>query len=244
MAALILLVITFKSLNKPLIQKLKTIKLSLILVGFFNIVGSLFSLYSIKFLGGASAAIIIQFTVLFALLFGFLFFKEIPRKTQWVGITLVLIGALIINLDKEIFLSLGLALGVLGTLFYSLAFLFARKATLKANPVIVNFVRASLMGFFALLIILLLGVEFVLPNLNELSLIVVGCTSSAVIGTILFYKGLTKIKFAYANALKINEASFAVVYALIFAIGIPSLIVIAGGIIVIAGSIIIALEKK
>ncbi|MCX6801395.1 MAG: DMT family transporter [Candidatus Diapherotrites archaeon] len=217
-------------------------KKQMVLSGFFNILATFFSLLGISLVGGGATALLVQSMVVFSALFGFIFFRETLNRFKMGGIIVVLAGATLMNFDKTLLVSGGTFFGILSAFFYSLAYLSAKKASLNSTPFVVNAIRTFSAIFFAIPILLFTGQPFVIPSIEQAGLIFFGSALSVVIGMTLFYKGLKEIKLAYATAIKINEATFALIYSLIFAVSIPSGIVVIGGVLVLAGSAVIALK--
>jgi O-acetylserine/cysteine efflux transporter len=219
-------------------------KKHMVLSGFFNILATFFALVGIQLVGGGATALLVQFMVVFSVFLGFIFFKETLNRFKLFGIAVVLIGATLMNFDKALLVSGGTFFGIVSAFFYSLAYLAAKKASMKSAPFIVNIIRTFSATLFAIPILLFTGQLFVIPSGEQLVLIFVGALLSVVIGMTLFYKGLKEIKLAYATAIKINEATFALLYSFVFAINFPSILVVFGGILVLIGSAIIALKSS
>ena len=226
------------------VKLIKKFKKELVLTGFFNTLASLTATYAILYLGGALGSILNQFSIFVSFILAFLFFKEMPRKTQICGAIIVIFGIALINLEAVHFsFSIGIIAGIFSAIFYSFSFLTAKRASKEASPITVNLMRVSTISLFAFIIMILTS-KFVLPSASELNLFLIGALLSPVIGMALFYKGLSMMKLGYANAIKASEGIFAVIYAFIFMVGMPNQRALIGSAIVLVGVIIIAFEKK
>jgi len=75
--------------------------LLLVGIGFFASGGQLFMTLSYKYGEAGKVSILGYFTVIFSILFGFIFFSEIPDLLSWIGIVLVVATAIILYMRER-----------------------------------------------------------------------------------------------------------------------------------------------
>lgn len=100
-AFILALIIGHKEIKKTF-KEIKNNKIPLILIGVIEGIATILFLISLNYLGPSLTSFFTQFTFIFVLIYSLVFLKEKFKKRTFIGITLAIIGALIINYSIEI----------------------------------------------------------------------------------------------------------------------------------------------
>jgi len=231
----VLLIAPFIIRNKALSYFGKN-KLHLFLRGFFGFLAGMLGIYAIKNLNLADSSAISQLNPIFVILFSYFLLKEKIFSQQWVILSFAFLGALLIIRPGFDLNFLPAIVGVMASFFSGLAHTFVRALRKTEHPIVIANYHAyfsSVMSF----LILLIGNNFVLPERNQmLVLILLGIFSSL---------GQLSLTNAYGNApSKIisvygySQVAFSIIFGYLFFREIPNLLSVLGIIIIISSGML------
>lgn len=205
---------------------------------FIVIIPSSFIFTGTKLTTSVNTAIFLQTEVLFALLICSIFFKEKLTIYRILGSFLILAGAITVLYNGSFQINKGDILIIIGTFFYPIGNVFAKKALKLVKPVTILAIR-SILGSIALLIISLAWEKsgnsiFNISTANLYFLLANGIIVTT-ISKILWYEGLKRLDINKATSIAMSYPAISLILSAIFLHEIPSLYQITGLIIIMTG---------
>jgi drug/metabolite transporter (DMT)-like permease len=242
--------------NKKTIQK-KDIK-------FFLLIGFLNSLLELAWLGSVSVGISVSIVTLllytqpfWTIIFSKIFFKEKITRLKILSLIIVLTGVLILVSPWEVNSQLnpiGIILGGLSGLFYSLFLIISKEATNKKIHYTTYIFGFSIFTIFWLLLIQPFY-QVIIKNdvltrfdpsifFNNLLIILLAGFIIKIIPVVLLYEGITKIEISTAGIVLLIEPIIATILAyFLFNQPITQSVIIGGLLIIFSNYLIIKKEK-
>lgn len=201
---------------------------------------------SLRYTSISSSVVLVDTEVFFIALMTFLFFHEKMGMKSWVGIFLTFVGSVVIALadaggGSNVLLGDFIALG--GACCMAVYTMLGAICRRHMSTTVYTFLVYSFAALTVLLVLSVQGVGLVgygaVNYLSGLGLALF-CT---LMGHSLFSWSLKYVKPAFVSASKMLEPVFATVWGIVFFLEIPSLFVVAGGILVVAGIIYYSLKS-
>ncbi len=192
-------------------------------------------------------SLVLNFTPLFVVGFGFTFLNEKPTKLQWIGISFFVIGVCVYFLPIEISSKeiLGIGVMILGTIFNSISSVLGRTINKRGHisPVLVTVISMGIGSF----LMLIFGFSFFTINsisfTNVLFLLWLAVVNTAFAFTIWNYtlKHLSAIESSIINGTMLVQIA---VLALLFLNEPLTIKKVVGMIIVSLGAVLVQLKTK
>lgn len=118
-----------------------------LLLGAFHALAVFFSIWGLKFTSAMNVNFLLRIEVVFALIFGFLLFKEKVKKTHALGIFLAFLGIYIFITDFKPHIRLADVFLLLATVFWASSWALSKKLlNKKLNPFVLTALRLTLSG--------------------------------------------------------------------------------------------------
>ncbi|KKP36367.1 MAG: hypothetical protein UR27_C0021G0038 [Candidatus Peregrinibacteria bacterium GW2011_GWA2_33_10] len=230
------------------IFNLRTIKYTLGVTVFIVIIPSIFIFLGSSKTSGINTTILLQSEILFTLIICGIFTDDKVTLKKLIGAIIMVVGTLFILFNKNFSINWGDIMIIIGTLFYPVGNIFAKKALKFSSPSSIVFIRNVIGG----IILLLISLQFETINTpinqmitgNLFAFFVNGILISA-ISKIVWYEGLKRIDISKAILLSIGGyPAISLIFAIIFLKEIPTLQQIMGFAIIIFGVFQIIERKK
>ncbi len=213
------------------------------LISLFVTAGSILFTYGISYAGPTNAAFIIQFTMVFSILFGIIFLKEKSTKLEGLGFLITIIGAFILTYGNIEMSTFSILILLAGSLCFALSNLFSKIYVKNINPITLAGGRSMLIFLFLLVYSLSVGrLQLNVPSI-AFGYIFLGSIGGAFLGFILFYKALEVFEMSKSMAIRSIEPFLTAIYAFIILSLIPTLNQLLGGGLIVIGIIILSLTK-
>jgi len=213
------------------------------LLGLVNAAAAMFWFYSIKDLGPSMTVFITRFEVFFVILLGVVFLKEKFYMSEWIGITVAVIGVLAISYTPGMAFQSGILIALLATLFASIASLLAKIAIKYLHSSVLVLVRAFFsFVFLAFHAVIFNRLEPVPPSI--LYALVLGPLFSGIFGFYFMFKAYKHIELSRAVTIKTFEPVNVLILMMIFFREIPTIMHLIGGFLIIAGVVLLTKFEK
>lgn len=195
---------------------------------------------------GINTAILLQTELLFTFIVCGLFLKEKITARKIFGALMILSGATVILYKGSFSFNIGDLLIIIGTAFYPIGNMFAKKALRLTAPSNILFVR-NLLGGSALIAISLMFEKYSLTPFEYLknNWIVIAVAGIAVyaFAKLLWYYGLRLMEISKAISLGIASPAFSLFYAFLILKEIPNIYQFAGLLVIMTGLFILTRQK-
>jgi drug/metabolite transporter (DMT)-like permease len=214
------------------------------LMSLFSAVGSLLYTYGILFSGPTNAAFLIQFTAIFTILFGAVFFKERFTKLEGAGILLAVIGMFILtygNIELEILSTLVL-LGA--ALLFASANSLSKVYVENVNPVSLAGGNSMFVFLFVFAYSLLSGrLETTFPSVTFVYAFL-GSVTGVFLSFILFYKALEVFEVSKTATVRTIEPFLTAIFSFAILSLTPTANQLMGGVLIVTGVVVLSLTKE
>jgi chloramphenicol-sensitive protein RarD len=209
----------------------------------FSAAGSLLYTYGIFLYGPVNAAFLIQFTAVFTILFGVLFFKERFSRLEGAGILVAVVGVFILaygNLSLEVVSTLVL-LGA--ALLFASANSLSKAYVEKVNPVALAGGNAVFVFLFVFAFAILTGkLETAFPSVT-LVYAFLGAVTGVVLSFVLFFKALQVYAVSKTATIRTMEPFLTAVFSFVI-LALPTTAnQLVGGVLIVIGVATLSLTK-
>jgi chloramphenicol-sensitive protein RarD len=213
------------------------------LMSLFSAAGSLLYTYGIFLTGPVTATFLVQFTAVFTILFGAVFFKERFTRLEAAGVLVAVVGVFVLAYGN-------LALEIVSTLvLLGAALLFASANSLSKvyvrslNPVALAGGNAMFVFLFIFAYAFLSGrLETSFPPVT-LVYAVLGAVTGVVLSFVLFFKALEVFEVSKTATIRTMEPFLTAIFAFVILALTPSANQLLGGALIVVGVIALSLTK-
>jgi drug/metabolite transporter (DMT)-like permease len=213
------------------------------LMSLFSAAGSLLFTYGIFLYGPVNAAFLVQFTAVFTILFGVVFFKERFSRLEAVGIVVAVVGVFVLaygNLSLEVVSTLVL-LGA--ALLFASANSLSKAYVKNVNPVALAGGNSMFMFLFIFAFAVLTGkLETAFPSVT-LVYAFLGSVTGVVLSFVLFFKALQVYAVSKTATIRTIEPFLTAVFSFVI-LALPTTInQLVGGVMIVIGVATLSLTK-
>jgi drug/metabolite transporter (DMT)-like permease len=213
------------------------------LMSLFSAAGSLLFTYGIFLYGPVNAAFLVQFTAVFTILFGVVFFKERFSRLEAVGIVVAVVGVFVLaygNLSLEIVSTLVL-LGA--ALLFASANSLSKAYVKNVNPVALAGGNSMFMFLFIFAFAVLTGkLETAFPSVT-LVYAFLGSVTGVVLSFVLFFKALQVYAVSKTATIRTIEPFLTAIFSFAILALIPTANQLVGGVMIVIGVATLSLTK-
>jgi len=213
------------------------------LMSLLSAAGSMLFTYGIFLYGPVNAAFLIQFTAVFTILFGVVFFKERFTRLEFFGVLLAIVGVFVLaygDLSLEI---VGTVVLLGAALFFASANSLSKVYVKNVNPVALAGGNSMFMFLFIFAYTMLAGrLETTFPSVT-LGYAVLGSVTGVVLSFILFFKALKAFEVSKAATIRTMEPFLTVIFSFAILAGIPTANQLLGGALIVVGVAALSLTK-
>ncbi len=214
------------------------------LMSLFSAAGSLLFTYGIFFSGPVNAAFLIQFTAVFTILFGVVFFKERFTRLEAAGVLVAVVGVFVLaygNLSLEIVSTLVL---LVAALFFASANTLSKAYVKNVNPVALAGGNSMFVFLFIFAFAVLSGrLETAFPSVT-LVYAFLGSVTGVVVSFVLFFKALQVFEVSKTATIRTMEPFLTAVFSFAILALTPSANQLVGGILIVIGVATLSLTKQ
>jgi drug/metabolite transporter (DMT)-like permease len=214
------------------------------LMSLFSAAGSLLFTYGIFLYGPVNAAFLIQFTAVFTILFGVVFFKERFTKMEGAGILVAVVGVFVLaygNLTLEIVSTLVL---LVSALFFASANTLSKAYVRNVNPVALAGGNAMFVLVFVFAFAVLSGrLETAFPSVT-LVYAFLGSVTGVVLSFTLFFKALEVFEVSKTATIRTMEPFLTSLFSFAMLALTPTANQLLGGALIVIGVIVLSLTKE
>ena len=213
------------------------------LMSLFSAAGSLLFTYGIFLYGPVNAAFLVQFTAVFTILFGAVFFKERFTRLEAVGIVVAVVGVFVLaygNLSLEIVSTLVL-LGA--ALLFASANSLSKVYVKNVDPVALAGGNSMFMFLFIFAFAILTGkLETAFPS-ETLVYAFLGSVTGVVLSFVLFFKALQVYAVSKTATIRTIEPFLTAVFSFVI-LALPTTVnQLVGGVMIVIGVATLSLTK-
>ena len=213
------------------------------LMSLFSAAGSLLYTYGIFLYGPVNAAFLVQFTAVFTILFGVLFFKERFTRLEVAGILVAVVGVFVLAYGN-------LSLEVVSTLVLLAAALFFASANTLSKAYVENVNPVALAGgnaMFVLLFVFAFAVstgtlETAFPSVT-LVYAFLGAVTGVVLSFVLFFKALQVFEVSKTATIRTIEPFLTAIFSFVILALTPTANQLVGGVLIVIGVATLSLTK-
>ena len=214
------------------------------LMSLFSAAGSLLFTYGIFLYGPVNAAFLVQFTAVFTILFGVLFFKERFTRLEGAGILVADVGVFILaygNLSLEVVSTLVL---LAAALFFASANTLSKAYVKNVNPVALAGGNAMFVLLFVFAFAVSTGtLETAFPSVT-LVYAFLGSVTGVVLSFVLFFKALKVFEVSKAATIRTMEPFLTAIFSFIILALTPTVNQLVGGVLIVVGVVALSLTKQ
>lgn len=213
------------------------------LMSLFSAAGSLLYTYGIFLYGPVNAAFLVQFTAVFTILFGALFFKERFSRLEAAGIFLAVVGVFVLaygNLSLEV-VSTMVLLGA--ALLFASANSLSKAYVKNVNPVALAGGNSFFMFLFIFAFAVLTGrLETAFPSVT-LVYAFLGSVTGVVLSFVLFFKALQVYAVSKTATIRTIEPFLTAIFSFVV-LALPTTAnQLVGGVLIVIGVATLSLTK-
>jgi drug/metabolite transporter (DMT)-like permease len=214
------------------------------LMSLFSAAGSLLYTYGILLYGPVNAAFLVQFTTVFTILFGVIFFKERFTRLEVAGIVLAVIGVFVLaygNLSLEVVSTLVL-LGA--ALLFASANSLSKAYVKNVNPVALAGGNSIFMFLLIFTFTVLTGkLETAFPSIT-LVYAFLGSITGVVLSFVLFFKALQVYAVSKTATIRTIEPFLTAIFSFII-LALPTTVnQLLGGVMIVIGVATLSLAGR
>ena len=213
------------------------------LLSLFSATGALLFTYGVFFFGPVTAVFLIQFSAIFTIMFGVVFFKERFTKLEAVGILLALVGVFVLTYGN-------LALEIVSTLVLLSAALLFASANLLSKVYVKTMSPLVLAGGNSMFMLLFIAAYSVLSGRLETTFNPItfaysflGAVTGAFLSYILFFKALEVFEVSKVATIRTMEPFWTAIFSFAILAWIPTANQLAGGALIVIGVVVLSLIK-
>jgi len=214
------------------------------LMSLFSAAGSLLYTYGIFLYGPVNAAFLVQFTAVFTILFGVLFFKERFSRVEAAGILVAVVGVFVLaygNLTLEIMSTLVL---LVAALFFASANSLSKAYVKNVNPAALAGGNSMFMFLFVFAFAVLTGkLETVFPS-EAFLYAFLGAVTGVVLSFVLFFKALQVYAMSKTATIRTMEPFLTAVFSFAILALVPTVNQLVGGVLIVIGVATLSLTKE
>ena len=213
------------------------------LMSLFSAAGSLLYTYGIFLYGPVNAAFLVQFTAVFTILFGVLFFKERFTRLEVAGILVAVVGVFVLaygNLSLEVVTTLVL---LAAALFFASANTLSKAYVENVNPVALAGGNAMFVLLFVFAFAVLTGTLETAFPLVTLVYAFLGAVTGVVLSFVLFFKALKVFEVSKTATIRTMEPFLTAVFSFVILALTPTANQLAGGVLIVIGVATLSLTK-
>lgn len=220
---------------------------ALITIAILEMFGTLFFFLAIKTVSNpAVVSFLANINPVFITIMGIIILKERFNRTEFMGMAVLLLGAIIISVKgshtlNTIFIP-GVQYVIISGFLYSIASIIAKKQIKYVDPSILALSRILFLFVFSVVSLLYLNLGIVIPNTALLN-ITIGSVLGPFLTATLGYMSLKYIEVSKASMVRSVRSLFVLTGAFIYFGTLPSNWQIVGGILTIFGVILISLGR-
>lgn len=220
---------------------------ALLMIAVFEMFGTLFFFMAIKTVPNpAVVSFLANINPLFVTVLGIIFLKERFNNTEFAGMAILLLGAIIISIkgseNVDTILVPGVQYVLLSGLLFSIATVIAKKQIKYIDASFLALSRIILLFIFSIGSLLVLELAVVIP-ISAFTNIAIGSILGPFLTATLGYLALKYIEVSKASMVRSVRSLFVLTGAFIYFGDWPTYWQIIGGLITISGVIIISLGK-
>lgn len=221
--------------------------LNLIIIAFLEMFSTLFFFLAIKTVSNpAVVSFLANINPLFVTIFGIVLLRERFNSIEFMGMTLLLTGTIIISLFSgaeidTIFIP-GVQWVILAGLIYSVATIFAKKQVKIVDPSILSLSRIIMLFVFSYISLIWLDLSFEIPYDSAIN-ITIGSILGPFLTATLGYLALSYIEASKAAMVRSVRSLFVMAGAYLYFNNLPTTLQIIGGMLTILGVVLISLGK-
>ena len=213
------------------------------LMSLFSAAGSLLYTYGIFLYGPVNAAFLVQFTAVFTILFGVIFFKERFTRLEVAGIVLAVVGVFVLaygNLSLEVVSTLVL-LGA--ALLFASANSLSKAYVKNVGPVALAGGSSFFMFLFIFAFAILTGkLETAFPS-ETLVYAFLGSVTGVVLSFVLFFKALQVYAVSKTATIRTIEPFLTAIFSFVI-LALPTTVnQLVGGVMIVIGVATLSLTK-
>ena len=213
------------------------------LMSLFSAAGSLLFTYGIFLYGPVNAAFLVQFTAVFTILFGVLFFKERFTRLEGAGILVADVGVFILaygNLSLEVVSTLVL---LAAALFFASANTLSKAYVKNVNPVALAGGNAMFVLLFVFAFAVSTGtLETAFPSVT-LVYAFLGAVTGVVLSFVLFFKALQVFEVSKTATIRTIEPFLTAIFSFVILALTPTANQLVGGVLIVIGVATLSLTK-
>jgi chloramphenicol-sensitive protein RarD len=213
------------------------------LMSLFSAVGSLLYTYGIFLYGPVNATFLVQFTAVFTILFGVVFFKERFTRLEGAGILVAVLGVFVLAYGN-------LSLEIVGTMVLLGAALFFASANSLSKAYVKNIDPVALAGGNAMFVFLFISIFAVLSGRLEtafpsitLVYAVLGAVTGVVLSFVLFFKALQLFEVSKAATIRTMEPFLTAIFSYVILALMPTANQLVGGVLIVIAVATLSLTK-
>ena len=213
------------------------------LMSLFSAAGSLLYTYGIFLYGPVNAAFLVQFTAVFTILFGVLFFKERFTRLEVAGILVAVVGVFVLaygNLSLEVVSTLVL---LAAALFFASANTLSKAYVKNVNPVALAGGNAMFVLLFVFAFAVLTGTLETAFPLVTLVYAFLGAVTGVVLSFVLFFKALKVFEVSKTATIRTMEPFLTAIFSFAILALTPTANQLAGGVLIVIGVATLSLTK-
>ncbi len=215
---------------------------------FFEVLGTILFFYAIKLVDNpAIVSFIVNLGPVFTLILGFFFLNERFKFIEYGGISITLIGVLIINYSMGTsfaeMLSKGTLIIIFSSFFFSIALTIAKRNIKTIEPVILTSSRIILLFLISFVFMLIEGLSFSI-DMRSVLYIAGGAFMGPFLAVLSSYYSLKYIEVSITNIIISTKSVLVIIGAYFFFNAIMSGNQLIGGALTIVGIVVISLAKR
>jgi len=181
--------------------------------------------------------------VVFTVLVGMLLFKERLNRLELLGVTITILGALIMTYRAGEIVLLAFVLGLINSLLVSIRTLLGKVTVQHLEPAVLVAVGRLIACLFTLLYAIAFG-GLQLPSSNSLLIIIAGAFFGPFLGFMLLYKALSLCEVSRVSVFRTSFPFFVALYSFLLFRTIPSPRQMLGGGIIVAGILVLIRGRR
>ena len=213
------------------------------LVSLLSAAGSMLFTYGIFLYGPVNAAFLIQFTSVFTIAFGVMFFKERFTRLEAAGILLAVVGVFVLAYGDLSLELVGSAVLLGAALFFASANSLSKDYVKNVDPSALAGGNSMFMFVFILAFAVLTGkLETAFPS-EVLLYAFLGSITGVVLSFALFFKALKILELSRAATIRTMEPFLTAIFSFAILSLPPTANQLAGGALIVVGVVVLSLSK-
>ncbi len=215
----------------------------LTLMSLFTAGGALLYTYGVSLYGPVNSTFLMQFTAVFSILFGVLFFHERFTRLEGVGILFAVIGVFVLAYG-HLSLEIASTLVLLGAAFlFSTGNLLSKVYVKNMNPIALAGGNSVFVLIFISAYALLSGrLETTFPSVT-LIYAIVGAVIGGVLSFTLFFNALKFFELSKAVTIRTMEPFLTAIFSFVILALTPTANQLLGGALIVLGVVVLSLTK-